>query len=120
MLSLNKKYDDKIFNFEKFFERKESEFNVSISKKDKFMKDLQKSLEELKFEYESKISNLNEKLSQLVHKNKENEDLERKTKKLLTQLRDKEEIINEMKLEIEKFHILKKNCYLLANEIKFE
>ncbi len=120
MLTLNKKYEDKIFNFEKFFERKETEFNERITKKDKFMKDLQKSLDELKFEYESKISNLNEKLSLLIHKNKENEDLEKKTKKLLIQLKDKEEIINEMKLEIEKFHILKKNCYLLANEIKFE
>jgi hypothetical protein len=84
------------------------------------MKELQKALDELKFEYETKITELNEKLEIFIKKNKENEEMEKRMKKLLVQLNDKDEMIQEMKIEIEKFRMIKKNCYLLANEIKFE
>ncbi len=84
------------------------------------MKELQNSLDEIKFEYESKIFQLNDKLEIYTNKNKENEEMERRTKSFLMQIKEKDEIIKELQKEIEKYKIIKKNCYLLANEIEFQ
>jgi hypothetical protein len=83
------------------------------------MKDLQISIDELKYEYESRIFELNEKLENFRNQNSENQDYDKRIKILYSELQEKDQLIRELQFEIEKYRKIKKNCYLLANEIKF-